>query len=146
MLFSDFRAYRPISLPAPPIVALTVFLCRCTHYRPSIAGIVIFNTFTVNVSLFFYGYYICHDLSPKLSAPVFKVPTWNVAICIVHLHFGNFCFSLSSVTDFSNTRARATISAGRAPFLPARRAVRFGQVVCVRVMIIIRWLCFYSHL
>ena len=32
---------------------------------------------------------------------------------------------LSSVADFSNTEARAPTSAGRAPFLPARRAMRF---------------------
>ena len=33
--------------------------------------------------------------------------TVNVAICIVLLHFINLWFSLSSVADFSNTRARA---------------------------------------
>ena len=44
--------------------------------------------------------------------------TLNVAICSVCLHFSSFdC--LSSVADFSNTEA------GRAPFLPARRAMRF---------------------
>ena len=39
----------------------------------------------------------------------------NVAICIVHLYFSNFCFSLSSVADFLNTEARAPTSAGH-PF------------------------------
>ena len=48
---------------------------------------------------------------------LFKVLTLNFAICIVHLHFSNFCFSLSSVADFLNTEARAPTSAGRAPFL-----------------------------
>ena len=32
---------------------------------------------------------------------LFKVLTLNVTICIVLLHFSNFCFSLSSVADFS---------------------------------------------
>ena len=46
------------------------------------------------------------------SCPIlFKVLTLNVAICIVRLHFSNFC--LSSVVEFSNTEARP---AGRAPF------------------------------
>ena len=40
----------------------------------------------------------------------------NVAICIVLLHLSNFCFSLSSLADFSNTGARAPTSAGCAPF------------------------------
>ena len=64
------------------------------------------------------------------------------AICIVLLHFSNFCFSLSSVADFSNTEARAPTSTGRSLFLPIRRAIRFGQVVWVWVMVIFRWLCF----
>ena len=64
------------------------------------------------------------------SRPIlFKVLTLNVAICIACLHFSNFCFSLSSVADFSNTEARAPISAGCTPFLPAQRAMWFGQVV-----------------
>ena len=59
-----------------------------------------------------------------------KVLTLNVAICRVCLYFSSFdC--LSSVADFSNTEARAPTSAGRAPFLPARRAMRFVYVVCV---------------
>ena len=36
---------------------------------------------------------------------LFKVLTLNLAICIVLLHFSNFCFSLSFVADFSNTGA-----------------------------------------
>ena len=37
-------------------------------------------------------------------------------ICIELLHFSNFCFSLSSVTDFSNTEARVPTLAGHVPF------------------------------
>ena len=63
------------------------------------------------------------------SRPIlFKVLTLNVAICIVGLHFSSFC-CLSPEADFSNTEARAPTSAGRAPFLPARRATRFMYVV-----------------
>ena len=63
------------------------------------------------------------------SCPIlFKVLTLNVAICSVYLHFSSFC-RLSSVADFSNTEARAPTSAGRAPFLPARRAMQFVYVV-----------------
>ena len=63
------------------------------------------------------------------SCPIlFKVLTLNLAICTVCLHFSNFC-CLSSVTNFLNTGARALTSAGRAPFLPARRAMRFRHVI-----------------
>ena len=63
------------------------------------------------------------------SCPIlFKVITLNIAICIVCLHFRNFC-CLSSVDGFSNTGARAPTSAGRAPFLPVLRAMPFGHVV-----------------
>ena len=49
--------------------------------------------------------------------------------CIVLLHFSNFCFSFSSVADFSNTGARVRTSAGRALFLPARRVMQIEHVV-----------------
>ena len=56
------------------------------------------------------------DAISSSSCPIlFKVLTLNVAICIVCLHFCNFC-CLSSVADFSITEARAPTSAGRAPF------------------------------
>ena len=64
------------------------------------------------------------------SGPIlFRVLTLNVVISIVCLHFSSFCLSLSSVADFSNTEFRTPTSAGRAPFLPARRAMRFMYVV-----------------
>ena len=73
---------------------------------------------------------------------LFKVLTLNVAICIVYLHFRNFC--LSFVVNFSNTKARAPNSAGHIPFLPSRRAMQFGHVVWVWVMFIFRWLFLFS--
>ena len=79
-------------------------------------------------------WYLCYECICVLvcSWPIlFKVFTLNVAICIVSLHSSNFCFSLSSVADFSNTGARVPASAGRDPFLPMRRAMWFGQVVWV---------------
>ena len=62
------------------------------------------------------------------------------------MHFSSFCLSRSSVADFSNTEARAPTSAGRAPCLPARRAMRFMYVVCVWVMVIFRWLFLFSFI
>ena len=41
---------------------------------------------------------------------LFKVLTLNVTICIVGLHFSNFCFSLSSVADFLALGASRTHS------------------------------------
>ena len=81
------------------------------------------------------------------SCPIqFKVLTLNVAICIVRLHVSHFCFSLSLVADFSNADVRAPTSAGRAPFLPVRRAMQFGQVVWVWVMVIFWWLLLFSSI
>ena len=78
------------------------------------------------------------------SCPIlFKVLTLSVAICIVCLHFGNFC-CLSSVADFSNTETRALTSAGHAHFLPVRRAMRFGYGVWVWVMVIFQRLFLFS--
>ena len=77
------------------------------------------------------------------SCPIlFNVLTLDAVFCIVYLHFSDFC--LSPVADFSNTEARAPASAGRAPFLPARKAMRFGQVVWVWVMVIFWWLFLFS--
>ena len=58
-------------------------------------------------------------------------------------HLSSFCLCLSSVADFSNTGVRAPTSAECAPFLPMQRAMQFGHMVWVRVMIIFRWLYFY---
>ena len=133
MLFSDFNALGPISIPTPPTVALTEFfhadtvarihplpvpwylisllyLCSCMHMMSMLCSVV--------------------DAVSSGSWPILlKVLTLNVAIYIVCLHFSSFC--LSSVADFSNTEARAPNSAGRAPFLPTRRAMRFIYVVWV---------------
>ena len=63
-------------------------------------------------------------VSPGSCPILFKVLTLNVAICIVCLHFSNFC-CLSSVTDFSNTEARAPTSAGRALFFTRAKSDAF---------------------
>ena len=86
------------------------------------------------------------DVVSSGSCPIlFKVLTLNVAICIVCLHFNNFCY-LSSIADFSNTEARALTSAGHDPFLPARRAMQFIHVVLVWIMVIFRWLFLFSSI
>ena len=94
------------------------FPCRYRDKRPSIAGILVFYIFAMKVSVFLYAYYVYVMIG---SWPIlFKVLTLNVAICMVLLHFSNFCFSLSSVADISNTEVRAPTSAGRAPFYPRK--------------------------
>ena len=61
------------------------------------------------------------------SCPIlFKVLTLNVAICSVCLHFSSFD-RLSSVADFSNTKARAPTSVGHAPFFTRTKS----DAVCV---------------
>ena len=60
--------------------------------------------------MFLYAYYVYVSSG---SWPILgKVLILNVAICIVRLHFSNFCFSLSFVANLSNTEARAPASAG----------------------------------
>ena len=80
----------------------------------------------------------CHPM-------LFKVLTLNVAICIVCLHFSNFC-CLSSVADFSNTEARVPTSAGRALFFYLHKA-QYGLNMWFECG---SWLsfsgCFYSRL
>ena len=148
MLFSDSRARGPISIPTPPIVALTEF------FHPD--AMVSVHRLPVSWYLIpLLWVYLCswmHIMSKLWSMAdaitsgswpiLFKVLTLNVAICIVHLHFSNFC--LSSVADFSNTEAWAPISAGCTPFLPARKAMWFGQMGWVWVMVIFRWLFLFS--
>ena len=79
------------------IYSLWVYLCSCMHIMSMLSSIT--------------------DAVSSVSFPIlFNVLTLNVAICIVCLHYSNFCFSLSAEADFSNTEARAPTSAGHAPF------------------------------
>ena len=150
MLFSVFNAIGPISNPTPPTAALTEFFHADTvtsdHPLP-VSWYLISSVCVYLCSCMHIMSILCSsaDAIRSGSYPIlFKVLTLNVAIFSVYLHFSSFdC--LSSVADFSNTESRAPPSAGRAPFLPARRAMRFVYVVWVWVMVIFRWL-FYSLL
>ena len=141
MRLSVFNALGPISIPTPPTVAFTEF-----SHVDTMASV---HPLPVSWYLYPRYVYICvlvFILCLLLCWPIlFKVLTLNVAICIVCLHFSNFC-CFSSVADFSNTKARALTSAGRAPILPARRAMRFIHVVWLCVLVIFRWLFFFSSI
>ena len=132
--FSVFRACGSISIPTTPIVALTEFFhadsVASVHSLP-VSWYLIFSLCVYLCSWMHIMSILCSmaDAVSSCSCPIlFKVLTLNVAICTVCLHFSNFC-CLSSVADFSDTGARAPTPAGRAPFLPARRALRFGLSV-----------------
>ena len=131
MLFSDFRAHHPIKTPTHPIVALTKFFHAdamvSVHPLPVswhlISSLCAYLSSCMHVMIY-------TDTVSSGSCPIlFKVQKLNVAICIVHLHFSKFCFSLTSVADFSNTEARGPTSARHAPFLLSQRVMQFGQVV-----------------
>ena len=150
MLFSIFNALGPISIPTSPTAALAEFFHADTvvsvHPLP-VSWYLISSVCVYLCSCMHTISILCStaDAISSGSCPIlFKVLTLNVAICSVCLLFSSFC-CLSSVADFSNTEARAPTSAGRAPFLPMRRAMRFVYVVWVWVMVIFRWL-FYSLL
>ena len=150
MLFSIFNALGPISIPTPPTAALTEFFHADTVTSVHPLPVSWYLIPSVSVCLCSYMHImsiLCStaDAISSGSCPIlFKVLMLNVAICSVCLHFCSFCH-LSSVADFSNTEARAPTSAGRAPFSPAQRAMRFVYVVWVWVMVIFWWL-FYSLL
>ena len=152
MLLSVFIALDPISIPTPPTVALTEFFQADTvasiHPLP-VWWYLIYSVCVYLCSWMQIMSILCStaDAISSGSWPIlFRVLTLNVAICIVYLHFSSFCLSLSSVADFSNTEARAPTSAGRAPFLPVRRAMRFMYVVWVWVIVIFRWLFLFSSI
>ena len=119
MLLSDFTAHGSISIPIPPIMTLTEFFHADVET----------NAHLLLVSWYLMWMYLssCMHIMSMLwsiteavssgSCPIlFKILTLNVAICIERLHFSNFCFSWSSVANFSNTRARAPTSAECARF------------------------------
>ena len=150
MLLSVFNALCPISITTPLIVALPEFFHADTvasvHPLPGswyvISSVCVYLCSCLHIMSILYSR---ADAVSSGSWPIlFKVLTLNVTICIVCLHFSSFC-CLSFVADFSNTGARAPTSGGRAPLLPARRAMWFIMwFECGS------WLpfggCFYSHL
>ena len=109
MLFSDFRACVPINIPKLPIAALTEFFYA--YAETNIHPLPVLWYFIYSLWRFLCS---CMHIMSMLwciaetvsygSLPIlFKVLTLNVSICIVLLHFSNFCFSLSSIADFSYT-------------------------------------------
>ena len=134
MLLSDFYALDPITMLPPPTVALTEFF----HADTVVSAHPWPVPWYLISSLCVYLRSCVHIMSIlRSTADAVRVLTLNVAICIVCLHFSSFCY-LSSVADFSNTETKAETSAGRAPFLPARRAMRLMYVVWVWVIVIFR--------
>ena len=150
MLLSVFNALGPMSIPTAPTVALTEFFHADTvaSVQPlPVSWYLISSVCVYLCSCMHIMSILCSTADAVNSGScsiLFKVITLNVAICIVCLHFSSF--SLSSVADFSNTEARAPTSAGRALFLPARRAMRFVYVVWAWVMVIFRWLFLISSI
>ena len=133
LLFSDFNALGPISIPTPPTVALTEF-----YHADTVASVhALPVSWSLISSLCVCLCFCMHIMSTLCSTAdavssgswpiLFKVLTLN----FVCLHFSSFC-CLSSVADFTNTEARAPNS--------AQRAMRFVYGVWVWVMVIFRLL------
>ena len=135
MLFSGFRARGPINIPAPPTVTLKEFFHANvkTNIHPLPVSWYLISLLWIYLCSCWHIMSILSHIAEAVSysswSILFKFLTLNITIFIVLLHFRNFCFRLSFVADFSNPRVRAPYSAGRAPFLPARRVIRFIQVV-----------------
>ena len=118
MLFSDFRVRGPISIPTPPTVPLTEFfyVYTGTNVYPLsllwylISSLWMYQCSSMHIMSMLWS--IAEAVSSGSWPILFKVLTLNVTICIVCLHFSNFCFRLSSVADFLNTGSRVPTSAG----------------------------------
>ena len=121
MLFTDFRACGPISIATPPIVTMTEFFhtdaVACVYPLPLswylISSLCVYICPLMHIMSILWS--MADAVNPGSCPFLYKFLTLNVVIYIVCLHFGIFCY-LSSVADFSNTKARAPVSAGRAPF------------------------------
>ena len=106
MLFSDFSAHHSISIPIPPIMALTEFFHADaeTNFHPLpvswyfISSLWRYPCSCMHIMSMIWS--ITEAVSSGSWSILFKVLMLNVAICIVLLHFNNFCFSLSSVSWF----------------------------------------------
>ena len=135
MLFNDFRACGPISIPTPPIVALTEFFHADTvasvHPLPESWYLIslLYPDLCPWMHIMSMSWSMANAIRSGSCPILFNVLTLNVAICIEHLHFNNFC--LGSVADFLNTETWAPTSARRPLFLPAWRVIQFELVVWV---------------
>ena len=144
MLLSDFKAISPVSIPIPPIVALTEFFHADTvasvHPLPVswylISSLCVYQCSWIPIMFMLRS--TADAVSSDSCTILFKVLTFNIAICIICLHFSNFC-CLSCVADFSNTEARD------APlFYPCEERCgfymwfEFGSLLSLDS-------CFYSH-
>ena len=89
------------------------------------------------VSIWCLYYALLQTLSPQV--------TLDVAIGTVFLHLSNFGLGLSFVADFSNTRARAPTSAECTFSFPAWRAMHFGHMVWIRILVFFHWLLFFLY-
>ena len=138
----------PIIISTPPIAALIEFF----HAETEI------NVHPLPVSWYFmsslwrYLYSCMHIISTLQSIALaassrswpilFKVLTLNIDICIALLHLSNFClFFFEFCSRFFEQCDQSSSLSRTRPFLHAQRAIRFGHVVCVLV-IIFRGLCF----
>ena len=99
MLFSDFRACVPISIPTPLIMALTEFFhvdaVASVHPLPKLWYII--SSLCMYLSSWMHIMFVLWSMANAVISgryPIlFKVLTLNIAICIVCLHFSNFCLS-----------------------------------------------------
>ena len=122
MLLNDFRACGLMSILTHTIAALTEFfyadaernvhpLPVSWHFISSLWRRLCSSTYTMSML------WSIADALPSGRWPILrKVLTLSVTIYTVLLHLSNFCFSLNSAADFSNTWVRAPISAGGALF------------------------------
>ena len=151
MLLKDFRACGSRRIPITLRMALTVFLHANVEINVHPSPV---SCYLISSSLWWYLFSCTHTMFMLCSSAddvcssswsiLFKALALNVAICIVLLHWRNFCLCLSSVADYSNTEARASTSAECAPFLLVWRAMGFGRMVWVRIMVIFRLLYFFT--
>ena len=125
MLLSNFKALGPISIPTPTVTLTEFFHVDAVarvHLLP-VSWYLIFSLCVYQCCWIHIMYMLCSTfdaISSRICPILFRVLTLNVAICIVCLHFSNFC-CLSSVADFLNIETRAPTSAGSAHFFTSAK-------------------------
>ena len=97
MLFSDFKAPGPISIPTPPFVVLTEFFHAdvVANVNPLSELWYLISSLCVHLCSWMHIMSMLWSMGNAVSSSscsiLFKILTLNVTICIVCLHFSNFC-------------------------------------------------------
>ena len=146
MLFSDFRAHGPISIPTSHIPALTEFFHADTktNVHPLLVSWYFISSLRRYLCSCTYIMSMLWSIAEAVSSDSYpilvKVITLNVTICIVLLHFSKFALFELCNWFFEHWGQGSNLSRTRSFFTHAKSDAVWTWVE--HVMENIRWLCF----